>query len=146
MYRYFFYILFLSITLLWCKQSIGGEKYANVVAREPAVAGQFYPGDAAKLKMALENLFEDARPASVNKPVAVVSPHAGYIYSGQIAADAFNQARKHRYDLIIILGTNHTTPGFYGISIYPRKGYKTPVGLAEIDQEIVDALLESGKG
>jgi AmmeMemoRadiSam system protein B len=142
----FLYLIIVSLALFWMNRSIGGDKYANVSVREPAVAGQFYPGKTSKLKAALENYFDDARPVSGNKPVAIISPHAGYIYSGQIATDAFNQARKHQYDLMIILGTNHTTAGFHGISIYPRKGYKTPLGLAEIDREVADALIESGKG
>jgi AmmeMemoRadiSam system protein B/AmmeMemoRadiSam system protein A len=141
----FFYLLFIGITFFGANSSIGGDKYAKVSVREAVVAGQFYPADASKLKAALQNYFEDARSASGNKPLAIISPHAGYIYSGQIAADAYNQARDYSYDLIVLLGTNHTTPGFYGISVYPRKGYKTPLGVVEIDREIADALIESGK-
>lgn len=124
---------------------IAGDKYAKIGERKPAVAGQFYPADPARLRTALEHFFQDAKPASVSRPVALIAPHAGYIYSGQIAADAFNQARKFSYDLIVILGTNHTTPGFRGVSIYPRKGFRTPLGLAEIDEALADSLIESGK-
>ncbi len=141
-------LLFLALLLMLLMGSfyvIAGDKYAKIGERKPAVAGQFYPADPAKLRAALEHFFQDAKPASVSRPLALIVPHAGYIYSGQIAADAFNQARKFSYDLIVILGTNHTTPGFSGVSIYPRKGFRTPLGLAEIDEALADSLIESGK-
>ena len=109
--------------------------------RQPAVAGQFYPGDAEKLTGAIGAYLASALPAGGERPVALIAPHAGYIYSGQICADAYVQARDHDYDLVVILGTNHTTGGFGKVSVYPGAGYKTPLGLAKIDQEIARALL-----
>lgn len=141
-------LLFLALLLMLFMGSfyvIAGDKYAKIGERKPAVAGQFYPDDAAKLRSALDHFFRDARPAAVSRPLALIAPHAGYIYSGQIAADAFNQAREFSYDLIVILGANHTTPGFRGVSIYPRKGFRTPLGLAEIDEALADSLIEPGK-
>jgi AmmeMemoRadiSam system protein B/AmmeMemoRadiSam system protein A len=118
------------------------EETAAVEAgeRQPAVAGQFYPNDPVKLEAAIKAYMKDARPARTARPVAIVAPHAGYIYSGQIAADAYHQAVGHDYDLIVILGTNHTTGGFGGVSVYPDSGYRTPLGLAEIDTEVAAKL------
>ncbi len=99
---------------------------ASVDVRPPAVAGRFYPANAAHLEGAVRAYLEDALPPRGARPVALVSPHAGYIFSGQIAADAYRQAMGHDYDLIVILGTNHTTAGFRGVSIYPGPGYRTP--------------------
>ena len=132
-----FIILLLCICFSECK----GQTDESFI-RNPAVAGKFYPADSSKLRNALKYYFEDAISGSKESPIAIIAPHAGYLYSGQIAADAFNQARNFDYDVIIILGTNHTTPGFNKISIYPKGGFRTPLGIARIDQNITDLLLK----
>jgi len=58
--------------------------------RPPAVAGRFYPESASTLKLAIEKFMQDALPARVKEPLAIVVPHAGYIFSGQICADGYN--------------------------------------------------------
>jgi len=146
--RYKNYILYLLpfFLLQTCtaknpKQNIPSQ----VSIRSPAVAGQFYSANPSKLTKALNVFFEDAVDPIVEKPVVIIAPHAGYIYSGQIAADAYNQVRNYQYDVIVILGTNHTTAGFNDISIYPGGGYSTPLGLAEIDEDIAKSLIEEDK-
>jgi AmmeMemoRadiSam system protein B len=109
--------------------------------RPMAVAGRFYPADAGRLRAAVEAFLEDAVPPRQERPVAVVAPHAGYVFSGQIAADAFRQAGDHDYDLVVILGTNHTRPPFRGVSFYDGEGYVTPLGMAPIDREATRALM-----
>jgi hypothetical protein len=101
--------------------------------RPAAVAGRFYPGDPAKLRAAVQRFLADAVPQATERPIAIVSPHAGYIYSGQIMADAFAQARGHTYHLVVLLGVNHTSPGFDGVSVFSGGGFRTPLGIAEID-------------
>jgi AmmeMemoRadiSam system protein B/AmmeMemoRadiSam system protein A len=118
-----------------------GGRQPRAAVREPAVAGQFYPADPAKLSKAVDSYLETAVAPSTERPIAIVSPHAGYIYSGQICADAFNQAAAHDYELIVLLGTNHTTAGFRGVSIYPAGGYRTPLGTAEIDADLAADLI-----
>ncbi|UCF66984.1 MAG: AmmeMemoRadiSam system protein B, partial [Acidobacteriota bacterium] len=108
--------------------------------REPAVAGKFYPSDASELESAIRAFVSDALDPSGPPPLALVVPHAGYIYSGQIAADAYRQAIGHDYDVVVILGTNHTAPAFRGVSIYPSGGYRTPLGVAPIDEELAAKL------
>ncbi|MCP4755250.1 MAG: AmmeMemoRadiSam system protein B [Proteobacteria bacterium] len=110
-------------------------------ARRPEMAGRFYPSDPQRLSAALAAYLEMAVAPSKTPPVALVSPHAGYVYSGQIAADAFNQASPFEYDLVVILGTNHTTAGFHGVSIYPAGGYVTPLGTARIDTPLAEKLM-----
>jgi AmmeMemoRadiSam system protein B/AmmeMemoRadiSam system protein A len=88
----------------------------------------------------VDGFLADARRVPVERPIALIAPHAGYIYSGQIAADAYLQARDQSYDLVVILGTNHTAAGFDGVSIYPDGGYRTPLGVAEIDADVTAAL------
>ena len=113
----------------------GGE------VRSPVVAGQFYPESATVLKLAVEKFMEDALPPQVKKPFAIVVPHAGYIYSGQICADGWNQVRGGAYDVVVILGTNHTAPGLRKIALYPGGGFRTPLGTAMVDGDLVAALL-----
>jgi AmmeMemoRadiSam system protein B/AmmeMemoRadiSam system protein A len=113
----------------------GGE------VRSAAVAGQFYPESAAVLKLAVEKFMEDALPPQVKKPVAIVVPHAGYIYSGQICADGWNQVRGGACDVVVILGTNHTASGLRKIALYPGGGFRTPLGTAMVDGDLTAALL-----
>jgi AmmeMemoRadiSam system protein B/AmmeMemoRadiSam system protein A len=113
------------------------------LVRPPAVAGQFYPADPGHLSGAIEAYMEDAHPPSGERPLALIAPHAGYIYSGQIAADAYKQAAGFAYELIVILGTNHTRPLFDGVSFYDGVGYRTPLGVARIDRRTTEALLQA---
>jgi AmmeMemoRadiSam system protein B/AmmeMemoRadiSam system protein A len=108
--------------------------------REPAVAGKFYPADAGKLKAAVEAFLADAIPARGERPLAIVAPHAGYVFSGQIAADAFKQAAGYPVEIVVILGTNHTVAPFEGVSVFQGSGYRTPLGVAAVDEEIARAL------
>jgi len=108
--------------------------------RPAAVAGQFYPGEAAVLEAAVRAFLDDAQPPRTPRPLALVAPHAGYIFSGQIAADAYRQAMDHDYDLVVILGTNHTFARFNGVSVHIGAGYRTPLGLATIDRQVAAEL------
>ncbi len=110
--------------------------------REPAVAGQFYPADARTLNTALDLFLKDAVAPASESPIAIIAPHAGYVYSGQIAADAWRQAQGRPYDSVVILGTNHTTAGFDRIGVYPGSGLKTPLGTARIDEALSAALMK----
>jgi len=120
-----------------------GSPLGAAMVREPAVAGRFYPGDSQKLKKAVMLFMDEAAAPFRQRPVALIAPHAGYVYSGQIAADAYRQASDYRYNLIVLLGAPHTVPGFNGVSIFSGKGYRTPLGIAEIDGEIVAALIDA---
>jgi len=106
-----------------------------------AVAGQFYPENAAALKLAVEKFMSDALPPQGKNPFAIVVPHAGYIYSGQICADGWNQVRGENLGTIVLLGTNHTTPNLRKIALYPGSGFQTPLGTAVIDREFTADLL-----
>ncbi len=114
---------------------------AVLAVRDPAVAGRFYPGEAPKLEAAIRGFLADAVPPRGQRPVALVAPHAGYIYSAQIAADAWTQARGGDYDLVVLLGTNHTVPRFEGAAISPAAGFRTPLGVAEVDRKAAADLI-----
>lgn len=109
--------------------------------RQPAVAGQFYPADPVRLTRAIEAYLKDAVPRAPEPPVALIVPHAGYIFSGQIAADAFRQVEDRDIEVVVILGANHVPPGIRGISIWSKGGFRTPLGTALVDEELAAALL-----
>ncbi len=113
----------------------------QAAVREPAVAGGFYPAAARTLNAALDGYLADAVPAAGHRPLALVVPHAGYVFSGQIAADAWAQAAGHQYDTIVLLGTNHTGLQATRISIFDGEGLKTPLGIVRNDAALVTALL-----
>ncbi|MBN2171676.1 MAG: AmmeMemoRadiSam system protein B [Candidatus Krumholzibacteriota bacterium] len=108
--------------------------------RPPAVAGRFYPAEAGRAEAAVRAFLADAVPGAGEAPLCLLAPHAGWIYSGQVAADAWARAAGHDYEIIVILGTNHTDPGFTGVSIWPDGGYRTPLGVARVDAGAARAL------
>jgi hypothetical protein len=129
-----FFFASLGITL-----GQGGREGGEI--RPPAVAGKFYPEAASTLKRAIDQFLQDALPSQAREPLAIVVPHAGYIYSGQICADGFNQVCGRDYEVVVILGTNHTAPALAKIALYPGAGFRTPLGVAKVDEETVAALV-----
>jgi len=130
----------------WGCGAESGRAMADPGERAAVVADRFYPGEATKLEQAIRAYLATAKvpgdaALAAEPPVALVAPHAGYIFSGQICADAYRQALGHEYELVVILGTNHTRGGFDKVSLYPGSGYRTPLGLCRIDQEVTAALL-----
>ncbi|MBP2681938.1 MAG: hypothetical protein H6Q78_1801 [Candidatus Krumholzibacteriota bacterium] len=120
-----------------------GSANDPTAVRAPAVAGQFYPSDREKLAGAVDGFLADALPPADERPIALVCPHAGYIFSGQIAADAYKQAAKHSYDLVVVMGVNHTTAGFQGVALSPASGFETPLGIASVDDALARTLAAS---
>ncbi len=115
--------------------------------REPVVAGTFYPGTSAALLDALTRLFGGVVPRSSGKlptPMGLIVPHAGYVYSGAVAAQGYTElAKRGKPDWVIILGTNHTGLG-HPISIARDGAWRTPLGDAPIAAAIADQLVERG--
>ncbi len=125
-----------------CRGDVDAAGRGGQSVREPAVAGQFYPADARTLNAVLDAVLKDAVPPGREAPIAIVVPHAGYVYSGQIAADAWRQASPHQYDTIVILGANHTSAGSGRIGVFPGSGIRTPLGVAKVDQALSAALIK----
>ena len=106
--------------------------------RKAAVAGAFYPGSAGELRRQLGALIDPAADKVAAK--AVVSPHAGYVYSGFAAAHAYKMIEGSTYDCVIVVGPSHREY-FKGVSIYPGDAYETPLGTIPIHREIREELL-----
>ena len=123
-------------------QAAGPQEPGGV--REPAFAGQYYPGEPGALKRAVEAYLGDALPPKPDRPIAIVVPHAGWVYSAQIAADAFRQAAGHRYDVVVLLGTGHTGFGRGRVAMHPGSAFQSPLGTVAIDRPVVAALETAG--
>lgn len=102
--------------------------------REPAVAGLFYPSDPTQLRAAIRGYLDDARGHAPAVPVALIAPHAGYVYSGPIAGSAYASiaALRGRLDRVVILGPAHRVP-LRGLAIPSVDALRTPLGLVRLD-------------
>ncbi len=108
--------------------------------RKPAVAGTFYPATYKELRIELENLFADALPRNLKNIRAIISPHAGYIFSGSVAATAFNQLEPDGcYKKIFIIGSSHRS-SFAGASIYCDGNFEMPYGHVPVDIKFARSL------
>ena len=113
--------------------------------REPAVAGMFYSSSPSKLKGDIELLLDITRSDELYQDAfGVVSPHAGYVYSGRTAAYAFNAIGGKKYETVIIISPSHKEY-FPGISIYSGDAYRTPLGDVPMNKVITSKLTENSK-
>lgn len=114
--------------------------------RKPYAAGRFYSADPVELKATLQKLFAVAVPKKNNdSPLAIIVPHAGYVFSGEVAASAFQQIDpEQKFDRIFIIGSSHTTT-FSGVSVYCKGNYETPLGTVKIDCELAQQLIRENK-
>ncbi len=108
--------------------------------RQPAVSGQFYPGSPAKLKEMIAGMVDEK--AAREEAVGLILPHAGYIYSGPVAAAAVSRIQPK--DNFVILGPNHTGMG-KPFSIMTEGTWQTPLGNVEIDSELAKKILASSR-
>jgi len=114
--------------------------------RRAAVAGSFYPGDASELAAVIDSLLERARlrapeGAVAPAPVALVAPHAGYIYSGSVAASAYSWLRDRPVRHVAILGPAHFVP-LTGIAVPAAAAFATPIGEVPLEVHTCAALAE----
>lgn len=112
--------------------------------RRPAVAGSFYPAGAADLKSALaECARHSAAVAPGPRPKALVAPHAGYMYSGPIAASAYGSLAPWKRDIqrVVLLGPSHHV-AFRGLATSSAEYFLTPLGRVQLDLGAILALQE----
>lgn len=108
--------------------------------REPAVAGMFYPGDAHALASNVDSLFAGVHVEHDGARARVMlAPHAGYIYSGAIAAHAFALLRERPPHRAFIIGPSHVE-AFNFTSVFDGSAYRTPLGEVPVDEDAARAL------
>jgi len=124
--------VFILFCFIWFSSSVWSQGI-----RKPVWAGQFYEGQADALSKQIDRFLLNVKVKDTmsGKILALIAPHAGYPFSGQVAAYAYRLIQNQDYETVIIIGTSHHY-GFEGCSIYPRGGYETPLGLAEIDEPL----------
>ena len=146
------YISFLSILFAALASSTGcaseggesdvetkrGEAMGEV--RSPVVAGAFYPGAARTLAADVDGYLQAAGVADLGgELVALISPHAGYVYSGGVAAHAYALLRELSFDTVVVVAPSHRV-SFAGASVYGGDGYATPLGVVPVDRNLADAI------
>jgi MEMO1 family protein len=110
--------------------------------REPAVSGTFYPGNPELLRRDITKYLEDATFDVVKGDVVgIISPHAGYVYSGPVAAYGYKSLLGKTYDTVIVIAPSHRVR-FEGAAILNNGGYRTPLGVVEIDEDVSEEILK----
>jgi len=109
--------------------------------RPPAAAGRFYPGDPATLAREIDQALATARPASGPTPKALIAPHAGYVYSGPIAASAYAALDPVRDSVrrVVLLGPCHRV-AVRGLALPSADAFDSPLGRVPVDRAAVAAL------
>ena len=122
------------------------QESAALKHRQPAFAGSFYPVSPNELKAELEKYFSQAQPARLDGRVrTLIVPHAGYVYSGMVAASGYlSIARDTPYKNIFIIASSHREQ-FRGSSVYAEGNYLTPLGEARVNLDIARQLMDSHK-
>jgi hypothetical protein len=130
-----------SCFLLLCADC---QSQSERIDRQPAVAGSFYPANQEELNATLKQLFTNAVPSKdIQNVIAVISPHAGYVFSGEVAASSFNQIDPTKeYENIFVLGSSHYI-AFEGASIYSQGNFITPLGTVKVNTELADQLVKN---
>jgi len=119
----------------------GSPPMRQSLDRPAAFAGQFYPADKSELLRMLDGLFKIAEPKREEHPLAIISPHAGFLFSGKVAASGFNQLDTVlRPENIFIIGSSHTT-WFEGASVYSTGDFITPLGTVKVNCELAQKLI-----
>lgn len=110
--------------------------------RLPGVAGSFYPGDSTTLSQMVGKLLDEAKPPAIEgRILGLVSPHAGYVYSGHVAASGYDLLKKKEIKRVIVISPSHIV-AFDGSAVYNGTGYRTPLGTIPVDQEFCRKLAE----
>jgi len=107
--------------------------------RRAAVAGTWYPADPDALAREVDGYLAAADEPPVGDPLAIIAPHAGLLYSGPIAAHAYNVLRGRDFEVAILVGPSHYV-GFEGVAVYERGAFETPFGKVPIAEDLASAI------
>jgi len=118
-----------------------GENAPHKDVRNPVLAGTWYPGNPEVLRQTITDYLSKANlPGLEGKVVTTIVPHAGFAYSGQVAAYSYNLLQRAAPKLVFLIGPSHRV-GFRGFSVSQYSGYKTPLGVAPVNQDVAKKLL-----
>jgi len=113
--------------------------------RAPAVAGTFYPGQPERLKRTVVDLLDRATTEAQATVRGIIAPHAGYVYSGPVAAEAFASLRSaaSRFRRVVIIGPSHFMR-FSGLAAPSQEAFATPLGEVPVDRGAISELDDAG--
>jgi len=120
------------------------ESAGRASVRRSVIAGSWYPGDPSDLRATIEGLLARVKPQPLDGDlVGLIAPHAGYIYSGQVAAYAYAQllaaAPAHTFSKVVVVSPVHRVyPGRFAVT--DKAYYETPLGLVPVDAELIRAI------
>lgn len=110
------------------------------IIREPAVAGSFYPDNPGVLSRDIEKYFREVPHQDISgETVGLISPHAGYMFSGGVAAYAYKLLEGSAIERVVVLAPSHRY-SFRGASLYDKGPYLTPLGEVPVDRELAGVI------
>ncbi|MDP8235895.1 MAG: AmmeMemoRadiSam system protein B [Candidatus Erginobacter occultus] len=137
---FLFYLFLLPLVACSGQESVSAGKKPEGKIRPPAVAGQFYPGDPAELGRMVDGLLGETEAApGKGELIAVIAPHAGYVFSGRTAAESLSLLRGKGFRNVLLIGSAHRE-GYPGVSVFDGAGYRTPLGVVPVNRELADWL------
>lgn len=133
------YLLLSAVSLSLNVSACSGE------VMKPAVAGSFYPAEPLILAGKIDGYLKQAAPPKIDGDIiALISPHAGYEYSGPVAAYGYKLISYKKFDTVVIIGISHHL-AFDGVSILEKGFYETPLGNVPVDAEFANRLMKYRK-
>jgi len=121
------------------------QKFKKEEIRPPAVAGAFYTSNKEALSAQIKDFISNVPKKTLSgKIIALISPHAGYTYSGQVAAYGYKLIEGNSYDAVFVIAPSHRFP-FRGASVYPKGAYEIPLGIIPVDSELAQQLIKEDK-
>jgi AmmeMemoRadiSam system protein B/AmmeMemoRadiSam system protein A len=138
-----YFLLFILICLIAPAGQGRGDLGGKI--RRPVVAGMFYPSNPHELGSLVHTYIGNVEKEHIDgRIVALISPHAGYAYSGQVAAHAYKLLEGMEFDDVVVIAPSHRVY-FVGASIYDGEGYETPLGIVPIDRELSRRISQQSK-
>jgi AmmeMemoRadiSam system protein B len=113
--------------------------------RFPAVAGQFYPGEEKELSQMVDEFLKNVKVPKIEEEIfGVLVPHAGYVFSGFVAAHGYKVISGKDFDTVVLIGDSHYEY-FDGVSVWDRGEWETPFGRVKVDEELAKEILSFSK-
>ncbi|MEI7663220.1 MAG: AmmeMemoRadiSam system protein B [Bacteroidota bacterium] len=135
--------IFIMALIFNFNKGAAAQDNPNPIDRKPAAAGRFYPADPNELRTLLKHLFSKAKPRRSGHLAGIVCPHAGYVFSGEVAASSYSQVDPDmKYENVFVIASSHQV-SFEGASVYNRGDYVTPLGKVKVNTLLANRLISS---
>ena len=136
------FIAILAIAALQHVRAADPQNARQESVRQAAVAGGFYPADPKTLAAMIDDMLAHASPPPINDPIlAVVAPHAGYQFSGPVAAYTYAALKGRKFSRVVVIAPSHYE-AFDFTSVYEGDAYATPLGVVPVDKAFAKQLVE----